>query len=81
MQYSHSVVYNKDRCRVSTSSDNRNKSERFFRKYRIRYEVPIIGTSGNPAACAVFMVTLFHLNGGTVALGSEHGSDALIDSN
>ena len=29
-------------------SDYRNNSERFFRKFRIRNEVPIIGTSGNP---------------------------------
>ena len=33
---------------LSRGSDYRNNSERFFRKFRIRNEVPIIGTSGNP---------------------------------
>ena len=33
---------------LSRCSDYRNNSERFFRKFRIRNKVPIIGTSGNP---------------------------------
>ena len=37
------------RNRIGQIGQNRNDSERFFRKFRIRNEVPIIGTSGNPA--------------------------------
>ena len=36
------------RNRIGKIGQNRNDSERFFRKFRIRNEVPIIGTSGNP---------------------------------
>ena len=36
------------RNRIGQIGQNRNDSEWFFRKFRIRNVVPIIGTSGNP---------------------------------
>ena len=34
---------------IGENGENRYKSVRIFRKYRIRYEIPIIGTSEFPA--------------------------------